>query len=297
MKLPQHPAFPVLSSILLAYLCGDLVCAIAEQQFSLHPQRQLASSAPVIPAGPGNPGELEALLNQHLQNKASTQTTSSNLTQATNSNSAVTPGNSTALPELLGTMEGQGSALAILQMPGNPDTTVIAVGEEYMGLKLMEVGPFQARLRDQRHQDYTISMSLANISPSPTPSALPVAQTTHQNQATSTFAATSKGPYKTSRELRDDIDNKAAWINNILVQPMMREGESIGVKINFRGNDNPFARLGLQSGDVVLALNNKPTRAVENLPDVLMELRNAQTLNFQMERNGQAVPLTINLEP
>ncbi|MBS2038031.1 PDZ domain-containing protein [bacterium] len=299
MKLPQHPALPLVSVALLAYLCGDVACAVMERQFSNRPQRQQTAAAPVVAPGPGHPGELEALLNQHTVAAAPTPATGNLTNVGTNPGGQVpTAGNATVpLPNLLGTMEGQGSALAILQMPGSPDTAVVAVGDEYNGLKLMEVGAFQARMRDKRNQDWTISMAMANTTTAPTPPPPAFTQIPPSNNTVFQPPELPKGPYKTSRELREDIDNKGQWIKNILVQPAMRNGESIGVTINYKGGENPFSRLGIQSGDVVLSLNNKPAKAVENLPDILMELRNSQTLSFNLERNGQATPLTVNLEP
>jgi len=40
MKLPQHPALPLVSVAVLAYLCGDVACAVMERQFTNRPQRQ-----------------------------------------------------------------------------------------------------------------------------------------------------------------------------------------------------------------------------------------------------------------
>jgi hypothetical protein len=252
----------------------------------------------LLPPGPGNPGELEALLNQHPSADTATSPPPQGPGKPPITGQTGTATNTTVLPSLLGTMEGQGSALAILQMPGSPDTSVVAVGEEYNGLRLVEVGAFQARLHDNRSkQDYTISMSLATTTTNTAQVAVAPNNFTQIPPQGFQPPIAAKGPYKTSRELREDIDNKGQWIKNILVQPSMRNGESVGVQINYKGGENPFSRLGIQSGDVVLSLNNKPAKAVENLPEILMELRNAQTLNFSLERNGQPIPLTVNLEP
>lgn len=295
MKLPQHPALPLLSVALLAYLCGDVACAVMERQFSNRPQRQqTGGGAPIAPPGPTNPGELMALLNAHPQASPTPGGPSQpgGLTPVNGTNPQVAVVNATALPTLVGTLEGQGQALAVLQASGSQDTSVVALGEEFQGFKVVEVGAFQARLRDARNQEYTISMSVANNAPPP--AAVSTVGFVPQPPVQPTEAL--KGPYKTSRELREDIDNKGQWIGNILVKPVLRNGESIGVQINYKGGENPFSRLGIQSGDVVLSLNNKPAKAVENLPEILMELRNAQSLNFNLERNGQPSPLTVNLE-
>jgi len=173
---------------------------------------------------------------------------------------------------------------------------VVALGEDFQGYKVIEVGAFEARLRDARNQEYTISMSVASTTNTTTAPMAMVPPPGFVPQQPVQQVEAAKGPYKTSRELREDIDNKGQWIGNILVKPVMRNGESVGVQINYKGGENPFSRLGIQSGDVVLSLNNKPAKAVENLPEILMELRNSQSLNFNLERNGQPSPLTVNLE-
>ncbi len=296
MKLPQHPALPLLSVALLAYLCGDVACAVMERQFSNRPQRQQTSAgAPIAPPGPTNPGELMALLNAHPQASPSPGSGPVTGTATINgSNPTVAVVNATALPTLVGTLEGQGQALAVLQASGSQDTSVVSLGEDFQGFKVIEVGAFQARLRDARNQEYTISMSVANNNAAPPPP--PAFDQGAFKPVPPPGMEPARGPYKTSRELREDIDNKGQWIGNILVKPVLRNGESIGVQINYKGGENPFSRLGIQSGDVVLSLNNKPAKAVENLPEILMELRNAQSLNFNLERSGQATPLSVNLE-
>jgi len=210
--------------------------------------------------------------------------------------SQVSAGNATALPTLTGTLEGQGQSLAVLQM--GQETQVIGVGEEWLGYRVIEVAPFQARLRDARGQEYTVSMQLANAGtngPSGPPLQMP------QNQATTNpWAAgnvsTLGSPVMSSRELRSMLDDRG-WIKNILVQPVIRENEPIGVQINYSTPDNPFPKLGILTGDIVLSLNNKPLRGMEDMSTVLMELRNSTSLNFQIERGGQVMPHVVTLQP
>lgn len=307
MKLPQHPALPLVSVALFGYLLGDVTCAVLERQFNLRPPRQNGSSQGVGATVPLNMlkgrGELTALLTSRkpleadpgaLQNP--TPGTSPSLVPGQNPPAAAGV-NATALPQLAGTMEGQGQALAVLQM--GQETQVVGVGEEWMGFRVIEVGAFQARLRDARNQEYTISMGLANVATSTNSTLSPGLPGPPAFNVTGGPGGLGlpAGPYKTSRELREDLENKGQWVRNILVQPVMRNGESVGVQVNYNNPSNPFARLGIQSGDIVLALNQKPARGVEDVTNLVMELRNSTVLNFQLERGGQQLPLTVTLEP
>jgi len=256
MKPPQHPTLPLLSVALFSYLCGDLTCAIMGRHFNDRPQHLATGPTTTAPAGPNNPGELMALLNTHPR-----------VAPAPPDDPPVP---SAPLPTLVGTLEGQGKSMAVLQAEGEP--AVVAVGEDFHGFQVLAVSALQARLRDSQGQEHTLSM-MVEFQPPPPHQILP-------------------NLYTTTRQLRQDLDNKDGWIGHILIKPTER-----GVQINYRDGDNPFARLGLQSGDVVLALNNKPARSMDDLPELLADLRNSQTLAFQLERNGLTLPLTVILEP
>lgn len=301
MKLPQHPALSLLSVAVLAYLCGDIACAVMERQFNARPPRlQQLSFGPGVPLnGLKLKGELQALLTaQSTSAMALSQPGTGGNVSVTQANATVAPptaANATMpLPALQGTLEGSGQSLAVLQ--SGQETKLVAVGEEWMGYKVVEVGAFQARLRDARNQEFLISMSIANTSSTNSSVAVAPAGSPGAFVVNNTTALAGPQPFRTSAEIRAAIDNKAAWVKNILVQPELRAGESIGIKVQYTNVDNPFARLGIQTGDVVMSLNNKPARGVDDLNTVLMELRNSTNLNFQIERNGQIIPVQVMLD-
>jgi type II secretion system protein C len=306
MKLPQHPALPWISLAVLAYLSGDLAAAAIEQQFNAAPRRQTTTNTTTtaVLAGLKQPGELSFLLsNKKTDPQFANVTTGGNQTTVTGPGPGqvpgqVTPGNATALPTLAGTMEGQGQSLAVLQV--GQETQVVAVGEEWMGYKVMEVGAFQARLKDARGQEHTVSMALAgaqNAAPGPVvypPGTMPpITNTTVTNTTPGTPDA--GGPV-TSRQIKAWFDDKS-FVRNILVQPVKRNDEVAGIQINYSNPDNPFAKLGIQSGDIIQTFNSRPVKGMEDMDWALKELRNAQSLNFQVERNGQQVPVSLQVAP
>jgi hypothetical protein len=87
------------------------------------------------------------------------------------------------------------------------------------------------------------------------------------------------GPYRSPSELRRDLDEKQLWINHILITPTDH-----GVRIAYR-KPNPFSRLGIQSGDVIVSMNGQPIE----LAQTLRHLYSADTLSFQLERNGKQI--------
>lgn len=100
--------------------------------------------------------------------------------------------------------------------------------------------------------------------------------------------------YRSCKQLRDDLDHSERWIGNILAAPVGRGSKWIGVRISFK-TPNPFARPGLQSGDIVLSLNHITTNQVEDCPALLKELRSASSLHFLIERKGTLLPIHVEL--
>ena len=102
------------------------------------------------------------------------------------------------------------------------------------------------------------------------------------------------GPYHSSKELRDDLDHKELWIRKILITPaVQRGGKFTGLMISYR-SPNPFARLGLQSGDILVSVNGVPTNRVMSFPPWICELNSSTSLHLQVERKG--VLRSINVE-
>ena len=156
MKLPQHPTLPLLSVALFSYLCGDLTCAIMGRQFNDRPQHLATGPTTPASAGPTNPGELMALLKAHPRVAVPPQ-----------DDPQAPPAPAAALPTLVGTLEGQGQSMAVLQSEGEP--AVVAVGEDFHGFQLLEVSQLQVRLRDGQGQEHTLSMMIEHQPVPPPP--------------------------------------------------------------------------------------------------------------------------------
>lgn len=93
------------------------------------------------------------------------------------------------------------------------------------------------------------------------------------------------GPYHSCKELRDDLSHKELWIRKILISPVQRKGKSIGLRLSYR-SPNPFARLGLQSEDILISLNGIPANQIESCPPLICELSSSPSLHFRVERKG-----------
>lgn len=96
-------------------------------------------------------------------------------------------------------------------------------------------------------------------------------------------------------DIRAQLDNASKMAQQVRVVPKAKDGQTYGVQLEFRQPDNLMARLGLQHGDVLTGINGQPIRGAEDLYKAYMTMRNAEALQFQVERNGQTVPIQYQL--
>jgi type II secretion system protein C len=80
------------------------------------------------------------------------------------------------------------------------------------------------------------------------------------------------------------------------LKPIIREGEIVGFQIKVKDPAFPLARLGLQTGDIVLTLNGLPAKGPEGVRALLGTLRNSSSLQFEIERNGEKAVHKVDLE-
>lgn len=202
-------------------------------------------------------------------------------------------------PRLTGTLAGGGHSLAVL-LVGN-ETRVLGIGEEVNGYTITDVGQFSVTVRDGSGNVQTLTMDLANMSGNST--AVPQAPQPIQNispgpiVANTTMANATAPPPGTlsSKQLKDMLNNAQSFADKIQVKGIRRNDEVVGMQVNYTNQDNPFAKLGIQAGDVITSFNGHPLKGPEDLTWAYGELRNAQQLNFQIERGGTPMPLQIQL--
>lgn len=97
------------------------------------------------------------------------------------------------------------------------------------------------------------------------------------------------------RELQAHLDNPA-FLRSIKIDPALKEGRMEGVILHFKGPQHPFTRLGLKSGDIVKNINQTPLDKAGVLSELLPLLRNSQTLTLQIERDGTAQTVRVEME-
>ena len=77
--------------------------------------------------------------------------------------------------------------------------------------------------------------------------------------------------------------------------PSTRNGQRDGYKIYSVRADSAYARIGLISDDIVQAINGDPLADVDDPLEMLVNLRHADEVRIDLDRQGQHVAITIQI--
>jgi general secretion pathway protein C len=75
--------------------------------------------------------------------------------------------------------------------------------------------------------------------------------------------------------------------------PALRQGQPIGFQLAFVRPDSIFARLGLERGDTLRAINGRSIATVGQLMEAWPELRRASRLTLQLDRAGRSQTIDL----
>ncbi|MGM0553001.1 MAG: type II secretion system protein N [Pseudomonadota bacterium] len=81
----------------------------------------------------------------------------------------------------------------------------------------------------------------------------------------------------------------------IRTEPVMRGGSLHGIRVEPRRNQREFEQAGLQPGDVLTTVNGQAISSIADPEALLGELRGSSHVEVVVERDGQAIPLSIEL--
>jgi len=80
-------------------------------------------------------------------------------------------------------------------------------------------------------------------------------------------------------------------------QPVLRDGRLMGYRLDIRpGQRQALANFGLESGDIVIAIEGLRVDNPEAIAGIMPRLQNASRVAVTVLRNGQEVPITIQLQ-
>jgi S1-C subfamily serine protease len=91
------------------------------------------------------------------------------------------------------------------------------------------------------------------------------------------------------------LANPLGFIKGARVVPSMRNGQADGFKLYAIRPSSPFAKLGLQNGDTIHAINDFRLDSADQALEVYTNVRDATEVTFDLTRRGKPVSLTLRI--
>lgn len=285
-----------------AFLAADLVSAGIERSMQAEPVPfQAAAAAPAAaPRDAQVVDGLQVVLRQPAPETAVPTTTAGAGPQTGPGSAAPALGPPTGMA-LRGTLLAGAASVAFVDVGGQ--TRAVGIGDDLGGFRVNRIESTWVGLQ---RGEQAFELMLDSMKPpggSPASAAPPVAMGDAATvpappaplPAPVDEEAADPGGQLSLEDIRAQLDNASKMAQQVRVVPKAKDGQTYGVQLEFRQPDNLMARLGLQHGDVLTGINGQPIRGAEDLYKAYMTMRNAEALQFQVERNGQTVPIQYQL--
>jgi type II secretion system protein C len=259
--------------VLTAFFSADFVVAVAERK--LHPESgRIPTFQPTpVQASPLPVDELNALLSTTEDQSVSFEDKDEPETLEQEIFSKFS---------LVGTLAGNnGQGLAFLEIEAN--TVALTPGEFVpdSSILIVEVTSGYIVIR-RRGKDSSISLG----------------ETCSPKKSSASTGVERRAPTSISQsEVRALLDRPDLLFQpGFKATPKISDGRMIGAVVKLPNKEHPLARLGLESGDLIKAINQKPLDEAGSLSRLLPVLRNSSTLVIDIERQGQPTTLTVVLD-
>jgi general secretion pathway protein C len=102
--------------------------------------------------------------------------------------------------------------------------------------------------------------------------------------------------YEVQRQTVDSLlGNMSLLSRSARIVPEIKDGKAAGFRLFSVKPDGPFAKIGLQNGDVISAINGLEMTSPDKALEVYTKLKSASHLSVGLERNGQKITKEYNI--
>ncbi|HTA19921.1 MAG TPA: type II secretion system protein GspC [Polyangia bacterium] len=142
-------------------------------------------------------------------------------------------------------------------------------------------------------------MELFDTAPAAAPVAAPVVVASADPLAAELergIKKTGENSYEVQRGTVDSLlGNMSALSRAARIVPEIKDGRAAGFRLFSVRPDGPFAKIGLQNGDVISAINGLEMTSPDKALEVYTKLKTASHLSVGLERNGQKITKDYNI--
>ncbi len=177
---------------------------------------------------------------------------------------------------LVGTIIINNEKYALINVGNNPK--IVKIGNSISGYKVKDIGKYYVILsKNGKIYKLTVKVDVA--------SSKYTSRRSHQRiKSPSTDTVTYKLDRRYVEEQTSDIGK---ILKDVFVVPVVRNGETVGFKFRYVKPGSLLYKYGLRSGDLILSVNDRPVRTVEEAFKIYNILRNESIVKVEVERRGK----------
>jgi general secretion pathway protein C len=210
----------------------------------------------------------------------------------------------TSLPlALMGIMYSPGAlglkwSVAIIRDTEDKSMGALGVGGKVREATLTEIQETRVYLDNGGKTEFLdlLDAQNANSNQTPSPSA-PVAAAASAPGGDALSQEMDRGIKKTGEHsyeiqrqtLESVLGNMNLLSRSARIVPEIKDGKAAGFRLYSVRPDGPFAKIGMQNGDVISSINGLEITSPEKALEVYAKLKSASHLSMGLERNGQKV--------
>jgi general secretion pathway protein C len=191
-------------------------------------------------------------------------------------------------------------SMAIIRDTDEKTAGAYAIDMKIRDAKIIDISETRVDFDVNGRKEY---IELFDKGPSPTPAAPAVAAAPAAPSTDPFMAELEKGVKKTGEHTyevqRQTVDsllgNMSVLARSARIVPEVRDGRSAGFRLFSVRPDGPFAKIGLQNGDVISAINGLDMTSPDKALEVYTKLKSASHLSVGLERSGQKITKEYNI--
>jgi general secretion pathway protein C len=171
-------------------------------------------------------------------------------------------------------MESKKSGFVVFYDKSDKEQHILSVGETYKGYQLDSISKNEA-IFIRNNQHYRLSFKEDSSIPAETKQNIQIDDT--EEEPVRLVPKNLVKKYST--------DFKAIW-KDIAIKEIIKHGKIAGFKIQSVKKGSAFAQLGLQKGDIIIEVNDKPIKTYKAAFDIYRNINKYRDLKIKILRNG-----------
>jgi general secretion pathway protein C len=182
-------------------------------------------------------------------------------------------------------------SLATVRDTENKTQGPFSTGMKIREAKIVAIEPTRIYLDNAGKPEYLDLIDAPAAAPTPEPTAAAPAapaQDPLMAEMDRGIKKTGEHTYELQRSTLDQVlGNMSLLSRSARIVPEIRDGRPAGFRLYSVRPEGPFAKIGLQNGDVIASINGLEMSSPEKALEVYSKLKSASHLSLGLERNGQ----------